>query len=58
MAAKAYFNLGANLVNSGQNDAAAEFFKKSIEADPELRRCALPIRNLPVGEGDRRSEDR
>jgi tetratricopeptide (TPR) repeat protein len=34
MAAKAYFNLGANLVNSGQNDAAAEFFKKSIEADP------------------------
>ncbi len=34
MAAKAYFNLGANLVNSGQNDAAAEFFKKSIAADP------------------------
>ena len=34
MAAKAYFNLGANLVNSGQNDPAAEFFKKSIEADP------------------------
>jgi len=34
LAAKAYFNLGANLVNSGQNESAAEFFKKSIEADP------------------------
>jgi tetratricopeptide (TPR) repeat protein len=34
MAAKAFYNLGANLVNSGQSDAAADFFKKAIAADP------------------------
>ncbi|MGC2658853.1 MAG: tetratricopeptide repeat protein [Bryobacteraceae bacterium] len=34
MAAKAYYNMGANLVNSGQNDQAADFFKKAIDADP------------------------
>jgi tetratricopeptide (TPR) repeat protein len=33
-AGKYYYNLGALLVNSGQNDAAAETFKKAIEADP------------------------
>ncbi|HWF48229.1 MAG TPA: tetratricopeptide repeat protein [Bryobacteraceae bacterium] len=34
MAAKAYYNMGANLVNSGQNEQAADFFKKAIDADP------------------------
>jgi len=34
MAAKAYYNLGANLVNTGKTDEAADFFKKAIEADP------------------------
>jgi tetratricopeptide (TPR) repeat protein len=34
MAAKAYYNLGANLVNTGKNDEALEFFKKAIAADP------------------------
>jgi tetratricopeptide (TPR) repeat protein len=34
MAAKAYYNMGANLVNGGQNDQAADFFKKAIAADP------------------------
>ncbi len=34
MASKAYFNMGANLVNSGSSDQAADFFKKAIEADP------------------------
>jgi tetratricopeptide (TPR) repeat protein len=34
MAAKAYYNLGANLVNTGKSDEAADFFKKAIEADP------------------------
>ncbi len=33
-AGKYYYNLGAILVNTGQNDAAGEAFKKSIEADP------------------------
>ena len=34
MAAKAYYNLGANLVNTGKTDEAADFFKKAIDADP------------------------
>jgi len=34
MSAKAYYNLGANLVNTGKSDEAADFFKKAIEADP------------------------
>jgi len=29
-----YYNLGALMVNSGQNDAAIDAFKKAIEADP------------------------
>ncbi|HWB82746.1 MAG TPA: tetratricopeptide repeat protein [Bryobacteraceae bacterium] len=33
-AAKYYFNLGAVLVNTGQNDAAGEAFKKAIAANP------------------------
>jgi len=33
-AGKYYYNLGAILVNSGQNDAAAEAFKKAIELTP------------------------
>lgn len=34
MAAKAYYNLGANLVNSGKSEDAASFFEKAIAADP------------------------
>ena len=34
MAPKAYFNMGANLVNGGQPEKAAEFFKKATDADP------------------------
>lgn len=34
MASKAYFNMGANLVNSGQADKASDFFKKATDADP------------------------
>ena len=33
-AGKYYYNLGAVLVNGGQNDAASEAFKKAIAADP------------------------
>lgn len=32
--AKAYFNMGANLVNSGNSDGAIDFFQKAIAADP------------------------
>ncbi len=31
---KAYYNLGAILINSGQNDAASEAFKTAIDKDP------------------------
>src|SRR5579884_2141174 len=34
LAAKAYYNMGANLVNAGNSDQAAQFFQKAIEADP------------------------
>jgi tetratricopeptide (TPR) repeat protein len=34
MGAKAYYNMGANLVNGGQSEQAEGFFKKAIEADP------------------------
>ena len=34
-AGKYYYNLGALLVNGGQNDAALDYFKKAIDADPE-----------------------
>jgi len=34
VAAKAYYNMGANLVNSGQSDQAIDFFQKAIQADP------------------------
>jgi tetratricopeptide (TPR) repeat protein len=30
-----YYNLGALMVNAGQNDAAVDAFKKAIEADPK-----------------------
>jgi tetratricopeptide (TPR) repeat protein len=33
-AGKYYYNLGAVLVNTGQNDAAGDAFKKAIEVDP------------------------
>ena len=33
-AGKAYYNLGAILINSGQNDAAKEAFKTAIDKDP------------------------
>lgn len=33
-AAKYYYNLGAVMVNTGQNDAAAVAFKKAIDTDP------------------------
>ncbi len=33
-AGKAYYNLGAILINSGQNDAASEAFKMALDKDP------------------------
>jgi tetratricopeptide (TPR) repeat protein len=38
-AGKYYYNMGALLVNSGQNDAAGEDFKKCLAADPTYADC-------------------
>jgi tetratricopeptide (TPR) repeat protein len=32
--AKAFFNMGANMVNAGKPEQAADFFKKATDADP------------------------
>lgn len=34
LAPKAYFNLGATLVNNGEADKSVEYFKKAVDADP------------------------
>lgn len=34
-AGKAYFNMGANLVNSGHPDQASEWFKKATDSNPD-----------------------
>lgn len=37
--AKYYYNMGALLVNHGQNDAAGDDFKRCIDADPKYADC-------------------
>jgi tetratricopeptide (TPR) repeat protein len=51
MAGKAYFNLGANLVNSGQGDKAAEFFKKATDADPNYAEAWYQLGSLLMAKG-------
>lgn len=51
MAAKAYFNMGANLVNSGQGDKAAEFFKKATEADPNYAEAWFQLGSSLMSKG-------
>lgn len=51
MAGKAYFNLGANLVNSGQADKAAEFFKKATDADPNYAEAWYQLGSLLMSKG-------
>ena len=51
MAPKAYFNMGANLVNGGQPDKAAEFFKKATDADPNYAEAWYQYGSLLMMQG-------
>jgi tetratricopeptide (TPR) repeat protein len=51
MAAKAYFNMGANLVNGGQPDKATEFFKKATDADPKYAEAWYQYGSLQMMQG-------
>lgn len=44
-----YFNLGAIMVNTGQNDAAVGAFKKCTEADPKYANCWYYLGNSLSG---------
>jgi len=51
VAAKANFNLGATLVNSGQPDKASEFFKKATDADPNYAEAWYQYGSLQMMQG-------
>jgi tetratricopeptide (TPR) repeat protein len=51
MAGKAYFNMGANLVNSGQGDKAVDFFKKATDADPNYAEAWYQLGSLLMSKG-------
>ena len=51
VAAKANFNLGATLVNSGQPEKAAEFFKKAAVADPKYAEAWYQYGSLEMMQG-------
>jgi tetratricopeptide (TPR) repeat protein len=51
MAAKAYFNMGANLVNGGQPEKAADFFKKATDADPNYSEAWYQYGSLQMMQG-------
>jgi tetratricopeptide (TPR) repeat protein len=51
MAGKAFFNMGANLVNSGQGDKAADFFKKATDADPNYAEAWYQLGSLLMAKG-------
>jgi len=51
MAPKAYFNMGANLVNGGQPDKAADFFKKATDADPNYAEAWYQYGSLLMMQG-------
>ena len=51
MAPKAYFNMGANLVNGGQPDKATEFFKKAADADPNYAEAWYQYGSLQMMQG-------
>ncbi|MBV8572264.1 MAG: carboxypeptidase regulatory-like domain-containing protein [Acidobacteriaceae bacterium] len=51
IASKAYFNMGATLVNSGQSEKAAEFFKKATDADPKYAEAWYQYGSLLMMQG-------
>jgi len=51
LAPKAYFNMGANLVNGGQPAKAAEYFKKATDADPKYAEAWYQYGSLQMMQG-------
>lgn len=51
MASKAYFNMGANMVNSGNPQGAAEFFKKATDADPNYAEAWYQLGSIEMMKG-------
>jgi len=51
LAAKAYFNMGANLVNGGQPAQAAQFFKKATDADGNYAEAWYQYGSLQMMQG-------
>ena len=51
MAPKAYFNMGANLVNGGQPEKATDFFKKAADADPNYSEAWYQYGSLLMMQG-------
>jgi len=51
MAAKAFYNMGANLVNTGQPDKATEFFKKATDSDPNYAEAWYQYGSLQMMQG-------
>jgi len=50
-ASKAYYNMGANMVNSGQPAQAADFFKKATDADPSYAEAWYQYGSLQMMKG-------
>lgn len=50
-APKAYFNLGANLVNHGKQEQAADFFRKATQADPSYAEAWFQLGSIEMGKG-------
>ncbi len=51
MAPKAYFNMGANMVNGGHPQEAADFFKKAADADPKYAEAWYQYGSLQMMQG-------
>ncbi len=51
MASKAYYNMGANMVNGGQPGQAAEYFKKATDADPNYAEAWYQYGSLQMMKG-------
>lgn len=51
VASKAWFNIGATMVNNGQPQQAAEFFKKATDADPKYAEAWYQYGSLLMMQG-------
>ncbi|MBV8551971.1 MAG: tetratricopeptide repeat protein [Acidobacteriaceae bacterium] len=51
LGSKAYFNIGATMVNNGQQAQAAEYFKKATDADPKYAEAWYQLGSLLMMQG-------